>query len=133
MSAEEAAHLLRRTRFAARAEDVVACTGRSWADAIETLVDNTPDPVVPTPAVAYRRPAPDGDDTDATLLLNSEIDRLANAIGLGDRLVWFSHGVFTSSQRLSSSQCCSWVSTSYLRAIVWAVCGNWPSTSALIR
>jgi len=98
MSAEEVAHLLRRTRFAARVEDVVAWTGRPWAEAIAALVDAAPDPLVPTPAFAYRRPGPDEDDTDATLLLNSEIDRLSGSIGLGDRLVWFWHGVFTSSQ-----------------------------------
>lgn len=98
MSAEETAHLLRRTRFAARAEDVAAWTGRSWTEAVTALVDTAPDPVVPTPAFAYRRPAPDGDDTDATLLVNGEIDRLGGSIGLGDRLVWFWHGVFTSSQ-----------------------------------
>jgi uncharacterized protein (DUF1800 family) len=98
LSAEEAAHLRRRTRFAARAEDVAAWTGRSWADAIATLVDTAPDPLVPTPGFAYRRPGPDEEDTDATLLLNSEIDRLGGSIGLGDRLVWFWHGVFTSSQ-----------------------------------
>jgi uncharacterized protein (DUF1800 family) len=98
MSVEEAAHLLRRTRFAAGADDVATWTGRSWAEAIAALVDNAPDAAVPTPAFAYRRPAPDHDDTDASLLLNSELDRLASAIGLADRLVWFWHGVFTSSQ-----------------------------------
>ena len=98
MSAEEVAHLLRRTRFAAGTEDVAAWTGHSWTEAIATLVDNAPDPDVPTPAFAYRRPGPDGEDTDATLLLNSEIDRLNAGIGLGDRLLWFWHGVFTSSQ-----------------------------------
>ncbi len=98
MSAEEVAHLLRRTRFAARTEDVAAWTGHSWTEAIATLVDSAPDPGMPTPAFAYRRPGPDDEDTDATLLLNSEIDRLNAGIGLGDRLLWFWHGVFTSSQ-----------------------------------
>jgi hypothetical protein len=88
MTAEEAAHMLRRTRFAARAEDVAAWTGRSWADALATLVDTAADPVVPTPAFGYRRPGPDDEDTDATLLLRSEVDRLGGSIGLGDRLVW---------------------------------------------
>jgi uncharacterized protein (DUF1800 family) len=116
MSAEEAAHLLRRTGFVARAEDVAAWTGRSWAQGIAALIDGAPDPVVPTPPFAYRRPGPDDEDTDATLLVNSEIDRLSGptgpggaigpdgaiglggSIGLGDRLLWFWHGVFTSSQ-----------------------------------
>jgi uncharacterized protein (DUF1800 family) len=98
LSAHEAAHLLRRTRFAARAEEVAAWTGRSWFEAIATLVDGAANPDVPTPSFAYRRPGTDEDDTDALLLLNSEIDRLAGSISLGDRLLWFWHGVFTSSQ-----------------------------------
>jgi uncharacterized protein (DUF1800 family) len=98
LSAEQAAHLLRRTRFAARPEDVQAWTGRTWDEAISTLVDAAPDPVLTTPKFVYQRPGPDDNDTDAALLLSTEIDRLAGSVGLGDRLLWFWHGVFTSSQ-----------------------------------
>jgi uncharacterized protein (DUF1800 family) len=98
MTAEEAAHLLRRTRFVASPDQVANWTGHSWNDAIAALVDAAPDPSVPTPQFAYRRPGPDDDDTDATLLLNTELDRLTGPIGLGDRLLWFWHGLFTSSQ-----------------------------------
>jgi uncharacterized protein (DUF1800 family) len=98
LTAEEAAHLLRRTRFAATPDQVASWTGRPWGEAITALVDSATEPSVPTPAFAYRHPGPDDEDTDYTLLVSSELDRLAGQVGLGDRLLWFWHGVFTSSQ-----------------------------------
>lgn len=99
LTAEEAAHVVRRTRFVATPEAVAAWTGRSWEEAIASLVDAATEPVAPTPAFAYRRPGPDDiDDADAQLLVNAELDRLAGPVGLGDRMLWFWHGVFTSSQ-----------------------------------
>lgn len=97
LTAEEAAHLLRRTAFVARTEDVQKWTGRSWHEALAELVDAAPEPRLVNPPFTYRRPNQDQNDTDAELLLATELDRLVGSVGLGDRMLWFWHNVFTSS------------------------------------
>ncbi|MBX7223281.1 MAG: DUF1800 domain-containing protein [Blastocatellia bacterium] len=97
----EIAHLLKRTGFAARPADVEKLSQADWETALSRRVDEAQPPQIASNLPFrnyYLDPEEEEDyDRDFLLLLNYELNRLTGSeIGLGDRMLWFWHGLITS-------------------------------------
>src|SRR5262249_26633994 len=89
------AHLLKRTSFLVTPDRVDQFSSSSWEDALAALVDGASPPAVGN--LFFRNVYQVTDGQDYTDLLNYELNRLIQpASGLGDRLLWFWHGMLTT-------------------------------------
>lgn len=95
-SATEIAHLLKRTSFGASYDRVQQLASADWEAAIRAVVDQARAPFFPD--ISFRNAYLVSEWDDFILLINYEIKRLTSAeSGLGDRMLWFWHGLLTTS------------------------------------
>lgn len=98
----EIAHLLKRTSFNVSLKQVEELTALDWEQALNVVVDKAAPPqVIGKPNFRNYYLSPDDEDEDYDkdfyLMVEFELARLANPIGgLGDRMLWFWHGLITS-------------------------------------
>lgn len=92
------AHLLKRTGFGATPERIQELAIMGWENAVTVVVDQAAPPIVSN-NLPFKNIYLQSEDTDFSLLLAAELKRLAAPdIGLGDRMLWFWHGLITSAQ-----------------------------------
>jgi uncharacterized protein (DUF1800 family) len=93
----DAAHLLRRSGFASRRDDVDALmTATSWSAAVDRVLSTTGSPPDTTPAIVADRNAP---QTEAAIAaIRYWLQRMVTTpTPIVERIAWFWHGILTSS------------------------------------
>lgn len=95
-SPADIAHLLKRTSFGASHDRVQQLASADWDAAIRTVVDKAQAPFFPD--IRFRNVYLVSEWDDFILLINYEMKRLTRPEGgLGDRMLWFWHGLLTTS------------------------------------
>jgi uncharacterized protein (DUF1800 family) len=96
-SPSDIAHLLKRTSFGASHDRVQQLAAADWDTAIRIVVDKAQAPFFPE--IRFRNVYLVSEWEDFVLLINYEMKRLTRPeSGLGDRMLWFWHGLLTTSQ-----------------------------------